>query len=213
MKEDDAMELSRQKKELRRQAREKALAMDPARRRAAGAAIRANLLGMEELARAGTVLAFCPMAREPDILPLLEGLLREGKALALPRCLAGGRMEFRWVEDLGLLRPGAYGIPEPGEELPPAAPEELDFAIVPCVAADRTGGRLGNGGGYYDRFLREAPGAMGAAVVCYDALLLPEVPREPHDILLPAVVTEEGVWRRGALSPGTPPPAEKSSFF
>ena len=54
---------------------------------------------------------------------------------------------------------------------------------------------------------------MGAAVVCYAALLLPQVPREPHDILPPAVVTEEGVWRRGVLSPGTPPPAEKSSFF
>ena len=198
--------LRERKRELRRQVREASRGLSALWRREADGAIRGHLLGMEELERAETVFAFFPMAAEPDLLPLLEELLRRGKRLAFPRCLEGERLEFRQAASLEQLRPGTWGIPEPGEELPLLPDEAADFAIVPCLSADRQGGRLGHGGGYYDRFLQAAPLPLGAAMVCYSPLLLPEVPREGHDVILPVLVTEEGVWRRGKPEPS---PAEK----
>ena len=76
---------------------------------------------------------------------------------------------------------------------------ERSFAIVPCIAADRRGGRLGHGGGYYDRFLAWAPGDMAAAMVCFSDRLVDAVPMGELDIPVPLVVTEEGTWREGAL--------------
>jgi 5-formyltetrahydrofolate cyclo-ligase len=193
------MEWKEEKKELRRWARSQAQSLEPAWRREADSAIRRHLLGMAELTAAETVLAFMPTALEPDLRPLLEELLRQGKSLALPRCLEKGTMEFYRVEKLELLVPGAYGILEPGDGCPPLPREKAGFALVPCAAADRRGGRLGHGGGYYDRFFEEIP-ETAAAVVCYGPLLLPSVPLEGHDVRFPAVVTEEGVWRDGLLT-------------
>ncbi len=193
------MEWKEEKRKLRQWARSQAQSLEPAWRREADSAIRQHLLGMAELARAKTVLAFMSTALEPDLRPLLEELLRQGKPLALPRCLGKGIMEFYRVEELELLTPGAYGILEPGDRCPPMPQGEADFALIPCAAADRRGGRLGHGGGYYDRFFEGVP-QMGAAVVCYGPLLLPSVPLEDHDIRFPAVVTEEGVWRDGFLA-------------
>lgn len=88
---------------------------------------------------------------------------------------------------------------EPGEGAPLIPWGELSFAIVPCIAADRRGGRLGHGGGYYDRFLAWAPGDMAAAMVCFSDRLVDAVPMGELDIPVPLVVTEEGTWREGAL--------------
>lgn len=191
------MDLAGEKTALRQTMRRRAAELSPDYRRRASAAICENLLALPELLAAPVVFGFFPTPGEPDILPVLEALLAQGKELALPRCLSAGVMEARQAERLELLSPGAYGIPEPGPDRPLIPWGALSFAILPCVAADRQGGRLGHGGGYYDRFLTWAPPDLSAAVVCFSTLLAERVPMGPLDIPIPLVVTEEGVWREG----------------
>lgn len=197
------MDLAGEKAALRQTMRRRAAELSPDYRRRASAAICQRLLALPELLAAPVVFGFFPASGEPDIAPALEALLAQGKKLALPRCLSAGVMEARQVERLTGLLPGKYGIPEPGPERPLLPWGMLSFAILPCVAADRQGGRLGHGGGYYDRFLAWAPPDMAAAVVCFSALLAEQIPMGSLDIPIPLVVTEEGVWRRG--DPAGPP--------
>lgn len=171
-------------------ARARAAGKALAGRREAGQAISARLAALAAYRAAQTVLAFVPMAGEPDITPFLEQVLADGKTLCLPACTGPGRMEARRVQSLAALRPGAFGIPEP--DGPALAPGDIGLAVVPCLAAGADGTRLGRGAGYYDRFLPGlAPGAAVAAV-CRAALVAPSVPAGALDAPVDAVVCETG---------------------
>ena len=89
-------------------------------------------------------------------------------------------MEFILVEDLSLVTPSAFGAPEPVED-GPVARDETALVLVPGIAFDCRGHRLGYGGGYYDRFLAREPEHPTIAL-CYDFQLLPNLEAEPHDI-------------------------------
>lgn len=197
--------IAAQKTALRRTMGRRARELSPDCRARASAAICRELLALPELEAAPVVFAFCPTPLEPDIAPVLRELLHRGKTLALPRCISPGVMEARRVWDLSALVPGAFRLPEPRPDAPLIPWGMLSFALVPCVAADRRGGRLGHGGGYYDRFLARAPGDLTAALVCFSALLTEEIPMDEPDIPVPLVVTEEGVWRKGVLRNFSPP--------
>ncbi len=193
------METAKQKHIPRGEVKAKAAALPPGYQEGASAAICRRLLSLPELAAAGTVFGFYPGPGEPDILPVLEALLAGGRRVALPRCTSPGVMEARQVERLDQLSPGRYCIPEPGPDRPLVPWNEVAFAILPCVTADRAGNRLGHGGGYYDRFLAMAPEGMGAAVVCFASLMPRQVPTEAHDRPIPLVITEEGTFGAGSL--------------
>ena len=141
----------------------------------------ARLFALPQWRQAGTILSFVPLPGEPDISPALDRALAEGKVLAVPRVLGEGRMEWVALDSLDDLRPAAYGIREPvsGPVLDPAALPPDTLALVPCLAADRRGVRLGRGGGYYDRFLAQYKGRR--LLVCPAALLAEELPRDPWD--------------------------------
>lgn len=140
-----------------------------------------RLFARAEWQQAGTILSFVPLPTEPDISPALDRALAEGKVLAVPRVLGAGRMEWVVLDSLDSLRPAAYGIREPvgGPVLDPATLPRNSLALVPCLAADRQGVRLGRGGGYYDRFLAQYKGRR--LLICPAALLADELPREPWD--------------------------------
>ena len=171
-----------------------------ARRRRDGE-IRARAGRLPELVNARMVAAYHPMADEVDILPLLAELLGSGVRLALPR-VARDRREMSMVEVRDLVTdcvPGVYGILEPREGLGEIPLGEIQAILVPGLAFTAQGQRLGRGGGYYDRFLRQCPLAVRAAL-CYDEQLLPAVPLDEHDEPVDLVVTPSCEYRccRGA---------------
>jgi 5-formyltetrahydrofolate cyclo-ligase len=156
-------------------------------RRRAGEAVTRSLLAAPELARARRVAVYAAL---PDELPtdtLLRALLEMGRVVLLPRTTGGNRLVFATVRDLGTLRRGRFGILEPPAGAPRAELGREDLVLVPGVAFDRRGGRLGRGSGCYDRSLPDAPFLSGLA---FDFQLVETVPRAPHDRTMDAVVTE-----------------------
>ena len=138
----------------------------------------------------GAIIAgYWPMGEELDPRPLMLALASRGHAMALPVTPPRGQpLAFRaWVPGAAL-RPGPMGTSEPvaGEELRP------DVVLVPLLAFDRAGRRLGYGGGYYDRTLAALPGAK-AIGIAYAGQEMPEVPAGPQDFRLPLIATEDSV--------------------
>jgi 5-formyltetrahydrofolate cyclo-ligase len=177
--------------------RERSLASRRARpeaeRSAAAAAVAAALL--RGLAGVRAFAAYVPEETEPGYGRLPAVFTQLGARVLLPVVPAAGS-ELAWAVDTGRLAPGRFGLLEPvGPRLGPTAIGTADVVVVPALAVDRTGVRLGRGGGYYDRALGHArAGALIVAVV-FDDELVDEVPAEPHDHRVHAVVTPSGGWQ------------------
>lgn len=134
-------------------------------------------------------MLFASMHSEPDIWPLINEALSAGKTVALPRfCPATQTYEAGCIRDLDTdLQRGKLGIREPGPHCPTFALNRLDLVLVPGVAFDPHGRRLGRGKGYYDRLLAEVRGVKCG--VAFDEQIVPEVPVGPHDAPLNCIVT------------------------
>jgi 5-formyltetrahydrofolate cyclo-ligase len=142
--------------------------------------------------RAGAKIGFYASFRsEVETLDLLARALKAGKRAALPVTRREkGALEFHWVEDLAALKAGTYGILEPPAGKP-ADPEELDLILVPGLAFDPEGRRLGYGAGYYDRTLG---GSKALKVgLAFDFQVAASLPGQPHDVSMDLVVTEKRV--------------------
>ena len=183
--------IQQQKAALRRRLAAREQAMTQRERELSDRAIIYHVTRTEEYRRARTVFAFVGCGREIGTRALLERILSEGKELCVPLCTGPGRMECRRVQDLSVLRPGSYGIPEPPPEAPAAVPEDIDLAVVPCVGAAADGRRLGRGGGYYDRLLPQL--SCPTCLICRERLMSEAVPTEEHDRRCTLYVTERGV--------------------
>jgi 5-formyltetrahydrofolate cyclo-ligase len=163
-------------------------------RAAAAAAITRPLL--QGLAAARTLAAFVPDEEEPGYGRLPVAYTQLGIRVLLPVVPAQGH-DLDWAVDTGRLEPGRFGLLEPaGPRLGTTALADADAVVVPALAVGRNGSRLGRGGGFYDRALRHArPDAVLVAVV-FDDELLDDLPTEPHDHRVTAVVTPSGGWQR-----------------
>lgn len=182
------MTVKEQKQALRRQIQAQMQDMPLSYFSDAGAAICRRILETEAYRKARTIFCFVSHGKEPDTHPLLQSALNHGKILCVPLCREGGRMEIRQITSLSQLAPGAYNIPEPPQDAPILSPSAIHLSLIPCLAATKDGKRLGKGGGYYDRFLAEYAG--DAFLLCPADLLQTDIPTEPHDVLIPHVVTE-----------------------
>jgi 5-formyltetrahydrofolate cyclo-ligase len=147
----------------------------------------------EDLALApGTIVGgYHALTEEADPALLLARLVETGCAIAFPRVTAKGQpLDFHHVPDGEVLAPGSFGIPEPLENWPRAVP---DVVLVPLLAFDSAGHRLGYGGGFYDRTL--ALLRVPAIGIAYAGQEIASIPHQPHDRTLNMVVTELGIRR------------------
>lgn len=189
---------------LRARLRAARAALGDDRRRAASAAITRRLADLPELAGARSVLGYAAGPAEVDLDPWLAGRIARGDAVWLP-WVDGPRLRLGAVDDLGALVPGWRGVREPHHEpgAPGADPAVVDAAVVPGLGWDAAGGRLGQGGGHVDRLLaRLRPGVPVVGVAFAVQVVAPGVPREPHDVDVDVVVTEEGVLRARWVADG-----------
>ena len=185
------------KKQLRTSLLAKRRALDPAERQAHDEAILRHLTAMPEVQAARTILLYLDFRDEPTSDAMIRWGLFAGKLICAPKTIVEERrlIPIR-IEDPDDLISGAYGIREPRDsEEARVEIETIDTVILPGVGFDRRGGRLGYGGGYYDRFLPKLRPDVVKIAVAYELQVLPEVPLEPHDTKLDALVTEAGVWR------------------
>ncbi len=144
--------------------------------------------------RARTIFCYAGTGWEVETEEIIRMALLQGRRVGVPLCRGGGIMEAHEIPSWETLVPGAFQIPEPGCGTPVLPPEAFDLAIVPAVAFDREGYRLGRGGGYYDRYLEQTNCVK--AGLCFESFLLPSVPHEAHDVRMDRIFTEEGeyIW-------------------
>ncbi len=156
----------------------------------ADAGVRATLAALA--AGHETVAAYVPMAGEPGG-PALPAALT-GVRLLLPVLCPD--LDLDWAEYTGALVPGRFGLREPaGPRLGPAAIGSASLVIVPAVAVDRRGVRLGRGGGSYDRALARVPAGTMIVAALYDGELVTALPADEHDVRVTAVATPAGLIR------------------
>ena len=137
-----------EKAELRRRARQYLRELSPQVRRASDDALFARFLALPQVEAADTLLLYHGMGGEPDTARLLPALWARGKAVCLPRCLPGHGLEARLVRPDSALIPHPSGMLEPGEDCPLVGKDAIGLVLVPGLAFDPSGGRLGQGAGY-----------------------------------------------------------------
>jgi 5-formyltetrahydrofolate cyclo-ligase len=142
---------------------------------------------------AQTILTYMPLGSEVGVLDLTLSALSIGKTVALPLCLANGRLALKRVTDLSAqLRAGHYGILEPMDCLENVSPDRIDFAVIPGVLFDKGGFRIGFGMGYYDRLMESLRADCVKCAAAYSCQIRPDLPRENHDRAVNRIVTENG---------------------
>lgn len=185
--------------EAKAAARARALAartrLSAGERRRAATRVHARLDELAELRGARAVLGYAATPAEVDLDAWLWRLLRDGVGVLLPR-VDGDRLQVSRVGDLARdLAPGWRGVREPRPAVPAVPPATADAAVVPGLAFDERGGRLGYGGGHFDRLLSELPPAVPVVGVAFHVQLTSRVPMTRDDRHVDLVVTERRVLR------------------
>ncbi|MBX2865614.1 MAG: 5-formyltetrahydrofolate cyclo-ligase [Leptolyngbyaceae cyanobacterium MAG.088] len=151
-----------------------------------------HLAQWSTLQTARTILAYCSFRHEPD----LGSLLAQQRSWGLPRCQEKDLIWHRWFPTCSWpLRTGTYGITEPDPTSPIIEPYRVDLILVPAVACDIKGYRLGYGGGFYDRMLSKPEWKNKPTIgIVFECARLPKVPRNSWDRPLDGICTESGLF-------------------
>lgn len=186
----------RQEKErLRAEMSARAAALTRRELEAAGEAAAALVGGLPEWKQARTVCLYASFGSEPSTDALLRLALDQGRALLLPRMAPGRSASVRGVRSLEELTVSRLGIREPADGAPAGSAKDADFILVPGLAFDRRGRRLGRGAGFYDRLLQGLPRRTFLLGHAHAFQITGMVPAEDHDVRVRAVVTPQEVLR------------------
>ena len=167
------------KKALRAEIRQKKRAMTEEQIVAASCRLGELFASSEQYRQAKTIYGYLPYNQEVRTVPMLERALAEGKRVAVPK-VYGDQMKFIYMTDLNRVEKGYSNIPEPVDD-EPVADDPTALVLMPGLAFDREGHRIGYGGGFYDKFLAEEPGHPTVAL-CYDFQMLEQLETEEFDI-------------------------------
>lgn len=185
------MNMNEKKMTLRKELRQRVRSLTEPYKSDADAAITNRLLGTWEYQQAEVIFCYVGTADEIDTTPILSTVLKSGKTLVVPKCMEKGRMEAFRIGSLDELEEGAYGIMEPKCTCQRLAGHEISLAVIPCLSCTRGGIRLGYGGGYYDRYLETT--SCRRIALCRHQILSDVLPKEPHDLAMDLVITENEV--------------------
>jgi 5-formyltetrahydrofolate cyclo-ligase len=186
----------KKKRELRKRVQEERDRLSPEAITARSEVVLDRLWSLPEFKAANTVFFFVSFRSEVDTVPMIKRALAEGKRVCLPYTIVDNReMVASQVLDFDHdLELGNYDIMEPREEfIRPVLPEEIDVIIMPGVAFDDEGRRLGYGGGYYDRFLDHCEPHCLRIALCFDLQVVEDVPCADHDHRIHIIVTDQRI--------------------
>ena len=173
------------KKELRRAIRERKRAMTEEEIVSRSAKLGVLFTQSDAYKNAKTIYGYLPYNQEVRTVPMLEQALRDGKRVAVPK-VYGDEMKFLYLDDLTKVSKGYAGIPEPIAD-GPVADDTTALVLMPGLAFDPQGHRIGYGGGFYDKFLAAEPNHPTLAL-CYEFQMLPVLDTEEHDIPVDTVL-------------------------
>lgn len=175
------------KNKIRQEMKIKVAALAPEEYYSLNFTIEQRFFNLPILQTSQTIMLYYSIDREVATVSIILKLLKAGKKVALPTCIDKTNIRAGIVDDLNELRPGVFGIHEPLLSSVEMNPAEIDLLIVPGVAFDRNGRRLGHGAGYYDRFLSKTTGyKLGLA---YDFQMIDNLAYESHDVSMDALLT------------------------
>jgi len=186
------------KRSLRQQMLARRLALSQEEWRCSSLLAQKHLLALKEYDHAGCIAVYAPARNEADTTEIVASAFMSGKRVLYP-AVCGEHMVFRQVEGLASLERGSFGILEPCPTGVEHHADEADLIVVPGVAFDLSGHRIGYGKGFYDRFLRH-PGRKAHLVgLCHDfQLIAGDIPAEGHDIRMEVIVSDRRVVRCGS---------------
>ena len=187
----DSKSLDSDKSALRAHVRDRIRGMDAGAREAASRHACERLASDRRFTGASSVMLYMPMRSELDVTPLAMAALRQGKRVSVPRAdAAAGTLTPIGVDSFGAdsMPTDSMGVRTPSDG-PEVAPDSLDLVVVPGMAFDRSGHRLGRGAGYYDRFLSRLSPRTATAGICFDEQLVDAVPHGDHDRTVDCVIT------------------------
>ena len=173
------------KKELRRTIRERKRAMTEEEIVSRSKKLGELFAQSEAYKAAKTIYGYLPYNQEVRTVPMLEQALKDGKRVAVPK-VYGDEMKFLYLDDLSQVEKGYAGIPEPIAD-DPLADDDTALVLMPGLAFDPSGHRIGYGGGFYDKFLAAEPNHPTLAL-CYEFQMLPRLDTEEHDIPVDTVL-------------------------
>jgi len=173
------------KKSLRKKIREQKRAMTPEQIQQISEKLGELFRASEQYRNAKTIYGYLPYNQEVRTVPMLQRALDEGKKVAVPK-VYGDEMRFIYLNDLNRVEKSDYGIPEPIED-GPVADDETALVLMPGLAFDKEGHRIGYGGGYYDKFLAAEP-THPTLALCYEFQMVEQLPTEEFDIPVDCVI-------------------------
>ena len=186
------IDIRQYKTELRDAIKEERRNMDPEEKQRLDAGVARNVFRLYQYRSAKTVLVYVSTAIEVDTYKIIEGAWRDGKRVAVPRCIPGTRlMEFHYIESFDDLSPGSFGVPEPDESLPTVEDFTGCLMLLPALSIDYLGYRLGYGKGYYDRYMSRFNGAC--AGICYSGCIRRHMYHGRFDRPVDVIVTEKWI--------------------
>jgi len=161
---------------------------------------------LPEYASAGTVMLYVDVRSEVRTRHFLPTALQHGKRIVVPYCV-NDVLELFHLESMDELAVGMYKILEPRDELrrlpeKRVAVNELELVMVPGVAFDQRGARMGHGKGYYDKLLEHAQADAPLVALAFECQLFPEIPTQPHDVFMDKIITEQTVYQGRGRSAG-----------
>ncbi|GAB4281883.1 MAG: 5-formyltetrahydrofolate cyclo-ligase [Coriobacteriia bacterium] len=177
------------KSEIRLKARAARRALMPEERAVAAAAVCLTVMALPEMRDVSSVLLYGAMPEEVDVTCIAREMRERGARVAMPRVAGPHDLTLHWIDDESELVEGSFGLREPRADAPRARLDEIEAIIVPAVAFDVEGWRIGLGRGYYDRLLARVADGVPTIGVAYDEQVFPAVPRAEHDRPVRILVT------------------------